>query len=158
MVARDQRIAKITLDERTVLRRNADIEHERAAAILDLLTANSFVPAPGRDGPFHVHLAMKGSRLTLEIRSTADVVLDRLSVPITEFRSIIKDYFLICESYNQAVRTAPLSRIAAIDEGRRALHNEASELLRDKLADRVTMDLDTARRLFTLICVLQIRG
>ncbi len=158
MAAGDQRIAKVTLDEHAVLRRDAVVEHDRAAAMFDLLQANSFVPAIGADGPFHLHLAMEGARLTLEIRSTADAVLDRVSLAIPEYRSIIKDYFLICESYNQAVSTAPLSRLAAIDQGRRALHNEASELLRERVADRVAIDLATARRLFTLICVLQSRG
>ena len=158
MAANDQRIVKIALDERSVVRRNADIEHERAVAIFDLLEENSFAPAGDLAGPFHLNLGLKENRLILEIRSTAEEPLDRVALPLTPFRGIIKDYFLICESYYQAIRTASPSRIEAIDMGRRGLHNEGSELLRERLADKVAIDLDTARRLFTLICVLHIRG
>jgi uncharacterized protein (UPF0262 family) len=157
-MAGDRRIAKITLDEHNVMRRSADIEHERATAIFDLLEENSFAPASGADGPFHLHLAMEGPRLMLDINGADGAPVDRVSLALMELRPIIKDYFLICESYNHAVRNAPLSKITAIDEGRRALHDEAAELLRERLAPQVAVDGDTARRLFTLICVLQIRG
>ncbi len=157
-MAGDQRIAKITLDEHTVVRRNADIEHERATAIFDILEENSFAPVGAPAGPFNLHLAVEGTRLILDVRSADDAPVDRIVLAVAEFRPIIKDYFLICESYNHAIRNAPLSKITAIDQGRRALHNEASELLRDRLAPQVAIDGDTARRLFTLICVLQIRG
>ena len=157
-MATNQRIANITLDEHTVVRRSADIEHERAVAIFDLLEANSFAPAGGGDGPFHLHLAMEGPRLILDVRRGDSAPVDRIALPLAEFRSIIKDYFLICESYNHAIRNAPLSKITAIDQGRRAIHDEASEMLRERLASQVAIDGDTARRLFTLICVLQIRG
>jgi uncharacterized protein (UPF0262 family) len=157
-MAGPQRIAKITLDEHNVVRRSADIEHERATAIFDLLEENSFVPTAAGDGPYHLHLAVEGPRLILEVRTTGDGPLERIALPLAELRSIIKDYFLICESYNHAIRNAPLSKITAIDEGRRALHDEAGELLRERLAQQVAIDVDTARRLFTLICVLQIRG
>jgi len=158
MAGRDQRIVKVTLDERTVLRRRADIEHERATAILDILEENSFAPAAGVDGPFHLHLAIEDNRLALDIRSAIGGPLLKTVLPLIELRAIVKDYFLICESYNQAVRNAPVSRIEALDQGRRALHNEAAELLRERLADQVAVDFETARRLFTLICVLHIRG
>jgi uncharacterized protein (UPF0262 family) len=158
MAGDNQRIADITLDEHTVVRRSADIEHERATAIFDLLEENKFAPAAGSDGPFHLHLAMEGPRLILDIRGPDEKPVDRVALALAEFRSIIKDYFLICESYNLAIRNAPLSKITAIDQGRRALHDEASELLRERLAPQVAIDGDTARRLFTLICVLQIRG
>ncbi len=158
MAASDQRIAKIVLDERSVVRRNADIEHERAVAIFDLLEENSFAPAGALAGPFHVHLGLEESRLILEVRSPADEPLDRIALPLQPFRGVIKDYFLVCESYYQAIRIASPSRIEAIDMGRRSLHNEGSELLRERLADKVAIDLDTARRLFTLLCVLHIRG
>jgi len=154
----DRRIAKITLDEHTVVRRNADIEHERAIAIFDLIEENNFAPTSGSDGPFHLHLSLEDNRLVLDIRSAEDRSLERVVVPLASFRAVVRDYFLICESYNHAVRDAPLSRIEAIDMGRRAVHNEGSELLRERLADQVTIDLDTARRLFTLLCVLHIRG
>jgi uncharacterized protein (UPF0262 family) len=158
MPGRDPRIVDITLDEHTVVRRSADIEHERATAIFDLLEENSFVPASGVNGPFNLHLAVDGARLLIEIRSADGAFLDRVSLALGEFRPVIKDYFLVCESYNSAIRSAPLAKITAIDQGRRAIHNEASEMLRERLAPQVAIDLDTARRFFTLICVLQIRG
>jgi len=158
MAARDQRIVKIHLDEKSVVRRNADIEHERAVAIFDLLEENSFAPVAPRVGPFHLRIGLEESRLILDLRGTDETPLDRLALPLQPFRGIIRDYFLICESYYKAIRTATPSRIEAIDMGRRALHNEGSEILRERLAEKVEMDLDTARRLFTLICVLHIRG
>jgi uncharacterized protein (UPF0262 family) len=158
MAENDRRIVKISLDERTVVRRNADIEHERAVAIFDLLEENSFAPAGDVPGPFNLYLGIEENRLVLDIRSAADEPVDRVVLALTPFRGIVKDYFLICESYFSAIRTASPSRIEAIDMGRRALHNEGSELLRERLAERVAVDLNTARRLFTLLCVLHIRG
>ena len=158
MADSDQRIAKILLDERTVLRRNADIEHERAVAIFDLLEENSFAPAGEVAGPFHLHLGIEENRLVLDIRAADETPVDRVLVSLAPFRGVVKDYFLVCESYFAAIRTASPSRIEAIDMGRRALHNEGSELLRERLAERVAVDLNTARRLFTLLCVLHIRG
>ncbi len=152
------RIAKITLDEKTVVRRNADIEHERAVAICDLLEENSFVPVAGYDGPFHLDLGIEDSRLVLDIRGTDEVSRERIVLSLAPFRGIVKDYFLICESYFAAIKRASTMQIEAIDMGRRGLHNEGSELLRERLADKVALDLNTARRLFTLVCVLHIRG
>jgi uncharacterized protein (UPF0262 family) len=153
-----QRIAKITLDERTVLRRNADIEHERAVAIFDLLEENSFVPVAGYPGPYHLDLAIEDNRLVLEVRGTDEVSYERIALSLTPFRGIVKDYFLICESYFAAIKRSSPAQIEAIDMGRRGLHNEGSELLRERLADKVAVDLGTARRLFTLLCVLHLRG
>jgi uncharacterized protein (UPF0262 family) len=153
-----QRIAKITLDERTVLRRNADIEHERAVAIFDLLEENTFVPVAGYPGPYHLDLAIEDNRLVLDIRGTDEVSYERITLSLTPFRGIVKDYFLICESYFAAIKRASPAQIEAIDMGRRGLHNEGSELLRERLADKVAVDLSTARRLFTLVCVLHLRG
>jgi uncharacterized protein (UPF0262 family) len=158
MTASDRRIAQITLDERTVVRRNADIEHERAVAIFDLLEDNSFAPASGTAGPFHVKLGIEENRLVLDIRAAEGQAEERVLLPLTPFRSIVKDYFLVCESYYNAIRSASPSRIEAIDMGRRGLHDEGSELLRERLADRVKVDFNTARRLFTLLCVLHIMG
>ena len=158
MAAGDQRIVKIDLDEKSVVRRNADIEHERAVAIFDLLEENFFAPVAPRPGPFHLRIGLEENRLILDLRGTDELPLDRLALPLQPLRGIIRDYFLICESYYKAIRTATPSRIEAIDMGRRGLHNEGSELLRERLAEKVEMDLDTARRLFTLICVLHIRG
>lgn len=154
----DQRIAAITLDEHTVVRRNADIEHERATAIADLLEENSFSPASGRPGPFHLHLAIEENRLNLDIRSAADGSSETVVLPLAPFRRIVKDYFIICESYYEAVRGARLDQVEAIDMGRRGLHNEGSTLLMERLADKAAIDHATARRLFTLICVLHLRG
>jgi len=158
MAESDQRIAKIVLDEHSVVRRSADIEHERAVAMFDLLEENSFAPKAGIAGPFHLQLGIEENRLVLDIRSAAEEPVERILVPLSPFRSVVKDYFLVCETYFTAIRTASPSRIEAIDMGRRALHNEGSELLRERLADRVTIDLNTARRLFTLLCVLHIKA
>lgn len=158
MAEDDRRIVKITLDERTVVRRNADIEHERAVAIFDLLEENSFNPTGDANGPFHLHLGIEENRLVLDIRTTEDEPVERVLVPLTPFRSVVKDYFLVCDNYFKAIRTASPSRIEAIDMGRRSLHNEGSELLRERLADHIAVDLNTARRLFTLLCVLHIRA
>jgi uncharacterized protein (UPF0262 family) len=154
----DQRIAAITLDEHTVVRRNLEIEHERATAIADLLEENSFSPASGRDGPFDLHLAIEENRLNLDIRSAADGSSESVVLPLAPFRRVVKDYFIVCESYYEAVRGARLDQVEAIDMGRRGLHDEGSTLLMERLADRVAIDHATARRLFTLICVLHLRG
>ena len=153
-----QRIADITLDEHTVVRRSPDIEHERAVAIFDLLEENRFAPASGLDGPFHLHLAIEENRLSMEVQSPANGASETILLPLAPFRGIVRDYFLICESYYQAIRRSSLAQIEAIDMGRRSLHDEGSALLIERLADKVAVDHDTARRLFTLICVLHLRG
>jgi uncharacterized protein (UPF0262 family) len=154
----DQRIARITLDEHSVVRRSADIEHERATAIADLLEENTFAPASGRKGPFDLHLAIEENRLSLDIRSGTDGSSETIVLPLAPFRGIVKDYFMVCESYYAAVRASRLAQVEAIDMGRRSLHDEGSELLMERLADKVAIDHATARRLFTLICVLHLRG
>jgi len=153
-----QRIAHITLDEHTVVRRSTDIEHERATAIADLLEENSFAPASGCEGPFHLHLALEENRLNLDIHSQADGLNETIVLPLAPFRGIVKDYFMICESYYEAVRRSNLVQIEAIDMGRRSLHDEGSALLIERLADKAAIDHATARRLFTLSCVLHLRG
>jgi uncharacterized protein (UPF0262 family) len=153
-----QRIAAITLDERSVVRRSAEIEHERSAAIADLLKDNRFAPASGRAGPFHLHLGIEENRLVMDIRSTADGSSELIVLPLTPFRRIVKDYFLVCESYYGAIRGRRLAQVEAIDVGRRSLHDEGSALLIERLAGKVAIDHDTARRLFTLICVLHLRA
>jgi uncharacterized protein (UPF0262 family) len=152
------RIAQITLDERTVIRRSADIEHERRVAIYDLLEANSFQPVGEFQGPYHVLMGMEENRLALDINDLSDTLLTRILLPLTPFRRIIRDYFTICESYFQAIKSASPSKIEAIDMGRRGLHNEGSNLLRERLDGRVVLDNETARRLFTLVCIIQIRS
>lgn len=155
---RRHRIVKITLDERSVVRRSPDVEHERAVAIFDLLEENDFAPAEISGGPYHVHLAIEEDRLVFDIRSARGKTLGKIALALAPFRRIVKDYFTVCESYYAAIRTASPSRIEAIDMGRRALHDEGSNLLKDRLAGKVELDHNTARRLFTLLCVLHIRG
>jgi uncharacterized protein (UPF0262 family) len=153
-----QRIAEITLDQRTVVRRSPEIEHERAIAITDLLKENRFTPESGLAGPFHVHLAVAENRLTMEMRNPKDGSSEAVVLPLAPFRRIIKDYFLVCESYYGAMRGKRLAQVEAIDVGRRSLHDEGAALLAERLAGKVALDHDTARRLFTLICVLHLRA
>jgi len=153
-----KRIARLDLDERTVLRRNPDVEHERSVAIFDLLEENRFSPVGHEGGPYHLRLGIADNSLVFDIRDVADQPVDRVTLSLASFRGIVKDYFMVCESYYAAIRQATPSQIEAIDMGRRGLHNEGSELLRERLSEKVEIDFDTARRLFTLICVLHIRG
>lgn len=153
-----QRIAEITLDEHTVINRSAEIESERAAAIADLLGENQFAPASGLTGPFRLHLAIEENRLIMEVVPLTNGGVETIVLPLAPFRRIVKDYFLVCESYYQAVRSSNLSRVEAIDAGRRSLHDEGSALLIERLAGKAAIDHDTARRLFTLICVLHLRA
>ena len=150
-------IIRIKLDEKSIVRRNADIEHERKVAIFDLLEDNRFglksVP-----GPYDLVLRLEETRLIIEVRDDGANPLEEIRLQVSPFRRIIKDYFMVCESYFSAIKTSSPSQIEAIDMGRRGLHNEGSEMLRERLAQQVEMDLATARRLFTLICVLHIRG
>ncbi|MGH7048018.1 MAG: UPF0262 family protein [Stellaceae bacterium] len=154
----DSHIDRVTLDEHSVVSRSADIEDERATAIADLLEENTFIPVSGRRGPFDLHLAIVENRLNLEIRSRSDGSAETIVLPLAPFRGIVKDYFMVCESYYAAVHASRLAQIEAIDMGRRSLHDEGSALLIDRLADKVAIDHATARRLFTLICVLHLRG
>jgi uncharacterized protein (UPF0262 family) len=153
-----QRIAEITLDERTVLSRSPEIERERATAIADLVHGNHFSPASGLAGPFRVHLATSENRLSMEIAALGDATCERHVLPLRPFAGIIKDYFLVCDSYSKAVRGANLAQVEAIDMGRRGLHDEGAYLLIDNLSGKVAIDHDTARRLFTLICVLHLKA
>ena len=153
-----QRLTNVVLDEHTVVRRSAEVEHERAVAIYDLLEENTFAPAGDFQGPYSLHLSIEENRLKLDVRSDAEQPVTTINLALTPFRRLVKDYFTVCETYFEAIRTASPSRIEAIDMGRRALHNEGSELLRDRLDGKAEIDLGTARRLFTLICVLHIRG
>jgi uncharacterized protein (UPF0262 family) len=152
----EPRIIDIELDERSILRRNPDIEHERRVAIFDLLEGNRFAPA-GLDGPFRVRLRVEETRLAIDLNDADGAPLDTIRMGLARFRRPIRDYFAICESYFKAVRAEHPRGIEAIDMARRGLHNEAAELLRECLQDKVDMDFDTARRLFTLICVLHIK-
>ena len=152
----DPRIIDIELDERSILRRNPDIEHERRVAIFDLLEGNSFDVA-GLEGPFRVKLRVEETRLAIDLHDSEDAPLDTIRMGLARFRRPVRDYFAICDSYFKAVRADQPRGLEAIDMARRSLHNEAAELLVDCLKDKVAMDFDTARRLFTLICVLHIK-
>jgi uncharacterized protein (UPF0262 family) len=154
----EHRISSIELDERTVVRRTREIEQEREIAIYDLLEANVFKPADSPNGPYKVVLSVEDGRLIFDIRSAEDRPQSHVALPTTPFRRVIKDYFLICESYFKAIRNAPPSQIETLDMSRRGVHNEGSEILKDALKDKIEVDFDTARRLFTLLCVLHLKG
>ena len=152
------RICEISLDERSVVRRSADVEHERAVAIYDLIEENYFAPVGQAAGPYRLHLSIEENRLVFDIRDEQDASLTAVTLPLLPFRRIVKDYFAVCEVYYEAIKTASPSKIEAIDMGRRGLHNEGSDTLRARLEGKIDLDFNTARRLFTLICVLHIRG
>jgi uncharacterized protein (UPF0262 family) len=153
----NDRLLSVTLDDTSIGRAAPDIEHERAVAIYDLVEESRFA-LPNRPGPYRLVLSLSERRLIFDIRSEGDEPLMTHALSLTPFRRIVKDYFLICDSYREAVRAGSPSRIEAIDMGRRGLHNEGSEALRARLEGKVELDMDTARRLFTLICVLHWRG
>lgn len=151
------RIINIVLDDRNIVKRNSEINHDRKVAIFDLLSENFFKLTDGHQGPYILHLSTKENRLEFDVCDQSDSFIIGFVLPISIFRSIIKDYFVICDSYYNAVKSTPPSRIEAIDMGRRGLHNEGSEILRERVKPFAEIDLDTARRLFTLICVLHRR-
>ncbi len=156
-----QRIAHIELDERTIVRRTQDIEHERAVAIYDLLEENTFIPwllDNQEAGPYDLRLAIADNRLVLEIKCVNGRGEMKVQVPLSPFRTLIKDYFVVCESYYTAIKRSSPSQIEALDMGRRALHNDGAKLLIERLEGKIGLDQNTARRLFTLICVLHLRG
>jgi uncharacterized protein (UPF0262 family) len=155
---RKQCLVKVTLDEGSIGRSSADIEHERAVAIYDLIEDNSFAPAGHDGGPYTLQLSIQENRLVFDIRLDDGSPVMAHLLSLTPFRGIVKDYFMICDSYYKAIRTATPNQIEAIDMGRRGLHNEGSELLRERLKEKIEVDFDTARRLFTLICVLHWKG
>ena len=152
------RLVSIVLDEASIGRGSSDQEHERQVAIYDLLEENQF-GLPGRDdGPYALKIALHDAKLALEISSATGDTLAVHIMSLTPFRGILKDYFLVCESYYAAIRTATAAQIEAIDMGRRGLHNEAAHFLKDRLKGKVDCDLDTARRIFTLITALHWKG
>jgi uncharacterized protein (UPF0262 family) len=153
-----QRLVAVVLDEGSIGRSNRDVEHERAVAIYDLLEDNSFAPQGEVQGPFALHLSIDGSRLVFDIRRPDGTVVMAHLLSLTPLRRIVKDYYMVCDSYYEAIRTATPDRIEALDMGRRALHDEGSRILMERLERKVALDCDTARRLFTLICVLHWKG
>ena len=154
----NQCIAHIALDEKTTARRSPQVEHERKIAIYDLLEKNFFAPVTDAQGPFHLNLSYIEGRLVFDVRDANKVDFLRFRVPAKSFRRIIRDYFLVCETYFEAIKTKTPSQIETIDMGRRGLHNEGAEILKERIKEQVKVDHQTARRLFTLICVLHIKG
>ena len=152
------RLVAITLDEQSIGRSNRDVEHERAVAIYDLIEQNTFAPIGHEGGPYALHLSIAENRLAFDIRLADGTPVVTHLFSLTPFRKIVKDYFLICDSYYAAIRTATPDRIEAIDMGRRGLHDEGSRILMERFKRKVRVDFDTARRLFTLICVLHWKG
>jgi len=151
-------IVGVFLDEKSVVRRSPQVEHERKVAIFDLLEENVFDLQDGPEGPYNLHLRIEESRLVFDVRDEDDINLTEFTLPLRVFRSIVRDYFLVSDTYFKAIKTQSPSQIEAIDMGRRGLHNEGADLLAERLAEKVTIDTDTARRLFTLLCVLHIRA
>jgi uncharacterized protein (UPF0262 family) len=152
------RLIEVELDEVSIGRASADVEHERAVAIFDLIEQNSFQPIGYNDGPYKLILSIHENRLVFNIMNEASEPVITHILSLSPFRKIIKDYFMICESYFEAIKSASPTQIEAIDMGRRGLHNEGSQTLMDRLDGKIEVDFDTARRLFTLVCVLHSRG
>ena len=151
-------IASISLDERLVVRRTPEIEQERAVAIFDLVENNRFRLLEGPSGPYALHLAVVERRLNLQIAAPNRSPPLEITVSLGGFRRIVKDYLVVCDSYYEAIKRLSPSQIEAIDIGRRALHDEGADKLQQVLAAHVELDHDTARRLFTLLCVLHFRA
>ena len=156
--AMKQRLVSVTLDEASIGRSNPDVEHERTIAIYDLLEMNHFAPVGHAGGPYALHLSINDSRLVFDIRLEDGTPVVAHLFSLSPLRRIVKDYYMICDSYYQAIRTATPDKIEAIDMGRRGIHNDGSNILQERLKEKVTVDHDTARRLFTLICVLHWKG
>lgn len=158
----DPRIMDVQLDETTIIWRNADVEQERRIAIFDLLEGNHFKPmrehADGYAGPYRLALRVEEGRLALDLSREDGTPLESVILGLGRFRRPIRDYFAICDSYYQAIRQSTAAQIETVDMARRAIHNESAELLIERLEGKIEVDFDTARRLFTLICVLHIKG
>ncbi len=158
----DPRISHIELDEATIIWRNADIEQERRVAIFDLIEENAFKPLrsfnAGHEGPYRLRLAVDDGRLILAVSNDAGDELETVILGLGRFRRPIREYFAICDSYYQAIRKATAMEIETIDMARRGIHNEAADMLLERMEGKIETDFPTARRLFTLICVLHIRA
>ncbi len=153
------RISHIAIDDTGLAPPTPEIEQERKVAIFDLLEDNSFtLPAredrPSPPGPYRLNLAIREGRLVFDIASEAEQKVGEFHLSLGPFRQVVKDYFQICQSYFEAVKRLPPSQIEAIDMARRGIHNEGARVLQERLEGKAEVDIDTARRLFTLICVL----
>ncbi len=152
------RLTQLSLDPASIKRGNSNIEHEREVAIFDILEANEFEMIGRNDGPYELVIGVQDDRLFFAVTPATGGDLNTIQVGLVPLRRVMKDYFLVCETYFDAIRTAPPSRIQQIDVGRRALHDEGAKALMERLAERIALDATTARRLFTLICALHWRG
>jgi uncharacterized protein (UPF0262 family) len=158
----DARIIHVELDQKTIIWRNADIEQERRIAIFDLLEGNHFAPQreheDGYRGPYRLIIRVEEGRLVFDIAREDESPLESIILGLTRFSRLVRSYFAICDSYFQAIKQSTPQQIETIDMARRGVHNEAAELLKERLTGKIDVDFDTARRLFTLICVLHIKG
>jgi uncharacterized protein (UPF0262 family) len=152
------RLVDVTLDEASLAPASTNAEHERRIALFDLKEANRFEVVGQARGPYLLTISLHEGRLALDVSTEQGERVAVHHVPMSALRKLIKDYIFICESYHNAIRTAAPSQIEAIDMGRRGLHNEAAEVLSEALADKIKIDVETARRLFTLVCALHVRG
>lgn len=156
------KLIDVTLDASTLNRWSAEVEHERRVAVFDLLEENSFEllksTDEGYEGPYKLHLSTLDGRLVFDVRTEGDHPLMTFQLALSPLRRVIREYFAICDSYYEAIRTASPAQIEAIDMGRRGLHNEGSTVLQERLEGKVSVDMPTARRLFTLICALHLKG
>lgn len=153
-----QRLAGIELDEQSIVRWHDDVAHERSVAICDLLESNSFVLAAYPEaGPYFLHLSLRDNRLVFLLRDLGGHELGEVLLPLSPFRNVVREYFAVCDAYYRAVRGAQAQQIETIDIGRRGLHNEAASLLKERLNGQIKLDDETARRLFTLLCVLHLK-
>lgn len=159
-MARDpsKRLVAVTLDADSLAAGNPDQEHERAVAIYDLIEENYFCPRDHDGGPYALHLSLASGKLAFDVRTEAGEPLMMHILSLTPMRRVVRDYFMICDSYYAAIRTQTPSQIEAIDMGRRGLHNEAAGILAERLAGKIDIDNDTARRLFTLVAALHWKG
>jgi uncharacterized protein (UPF0262 family) len=152
------RLVSITLDEQSIAPSSSNIEHERKVAIYDILDSNHFELDGHDEGPYALNLSIAEDRLVLSVGQEQGEAIATFVLSLSPLRRTMKDYFIVCDSYYKAIRTAPPSRIQAIDMGRRALHDDGSRLLVERLKGKIAVDHDTARRLFTLICALHWKG
>lgn len=152
------RLIEVTLDEASIGRNNAEVEHEREVAIFDLLEKNRFALEAHDAGPYTLRLSLADNRLVFTVADEAREPIQHVMLSLSPFHRIVKDYFLICDSYYAAIKTQPAAKIEAIDMGRRGLHDEGSRLLQERLKGKINVDIATARRLFTLLCALHWKG
>lgn len=151
------RLINVVIDEKSLGRGSPEVEHERKVAIFDLLEENSFVLVGRDEGPYQLFISVEERKLIFDVRQADETPAQAIILSLGPLLRVIKDYFLICESYYDAIRSASPDRIEAIDMGRRGLHNEGSATLIERLSGKVDLDMATARRLFTLVCALQRR-